>query len=78
MDAETKIFTEKLFTKETGSLMELGEALKVSLVGAKAITRREKAKIYASYKAQYSLDKTRLVRKALFNLGNLGENNLVM
>lgn len=71
------IIKNKLFTKSDGTLMTLAEALKVSLKGQKAMSRREKAKAYAEYKEIYSMDKLRVARKVLFNIGNVAESNLV-
>lgn len=71
------IFENKLFTRQDGTLMTLEEALKVSLKGGEPMTRRQKAKAYAEYKKLYSMDKLRVARKVLFNLGNIQPSNLV-
>lgn len=57
--------------------MTLAEALNVSLKGGEPMTRRQKAKAYAEYKDLYAMDKLRVARKVLFNLGNIAPSNLV-
>ena len=71
------IVKNKLFTNTDGALMELSEALKVSFKGGPTMSRRAKAKAYAEYRELYYMDKLRVVRKCLFNLGTIAPSNLM-
>ena len=71
------IFENKLFTKNDGTLMSLEEALRVSLKGYSPISRTQRAKAYKEYKELYAMDKLRVARKVLFNIGNITPTNLV-
>lgn len=56
------IYKNKLFTSLTEE-----QAMRVSLIGLPAISRREKEEIYREYCEDLSMDKTRLFRFLFFN-----------
>ena len=61
------IFTNKLFTKPNGGLMNLGEVMKVSLVGQKPLSRRNRIVVYSEYKRVYTMDKLRAIKDTSVN-----------
>lgn len=62
--AKEYIYENKLFTGMTED-----QAMRVSLIGLPAISRKEKMEIYREYCEDLSMDKTRLFRFLFFNHG---------